>query len=240
MPLELKGPDADLFAAILSFRVEGELEGWIISTPRTISFSLTEKESGLETRFYCLPQAEPPQAHFSGLSYQKQGQGLAKQFMANRLALYETLGTRTLLSSFAHVGAYAFAKFGFLPDRKSWDRVRLRLIDKIDGFCDTHGVPDREREEITTILLSDEPESMWALADHPCKVDGRAIAYRMMEEAFLYWDGTFDMDNPAQMARMRNYIGPETLDAAMENARQVMRTAAPPHKPAATPAPLPA
>lgn len=235
MPPGLKGPDTALFAAILAFRIEGELEGLIDSTPgRTIHFFLTEKESGLETRFYCLPQAEPPQVHFSGLSYKKQGQGLAKQFMANRLALYDTLGTRTLLSSFAHVGAYAFAKFGFLPDQKSWDRVRLRLIDKIDGFCDKYGVPDQTKEEITAILLSDEPESMWALADHPCKVDNRAISYRMMEEAHLYWDGTFNMNNPAQMTRMRNYIGPQTLDAAMENARKVMSVSTPVQKPSAS------
>lgn len=227
----IDGPES--FTQILTFNMKGKWEGEIHETEEGgFQFKILEHFSGLHTLFHCDLQNNT--VRFMGWRYEKTGMSHAKQLMANRLALYQVLGTKELRSMFGYVGAYAFARYGFVPEKESWDVLRENLLSALDDFCYRRNVGTSVKESILSVLKSGNPYSIWDLVDIDYKLEGRAVAFELMKFAGGNWRGTFNMNNAAQMTRMRNYIDPETLDAAMENARKIMNAHTPVQKSSAS------
>lgn len=111
----------------------------------------------------------------------KRAHGIGKQVLAGEVELYKKLGLQTVeLTANLSVGGYAWAKYGFLPDKTTWDVMRGNMPLDLD--------PAFKRPD---------PKLIWKLADSPNGKDfliGRS------------WQGTLDLNDPESMARFNAYV----------------------------------
>lgn len=190
-----------------------------------IAFHLEGLNSHTETRWTCAP--DKGEATFHGW----RGNHITKQLFANRLALYSVLGCPEINSRFADVGRHAFARLGFLPIAQSWSQIRFGLKVTLDTLARQLDLPQITKDRVTDIIENRDPRALWELADMPERIGGKPIGYVLLKAIDGNWSGTYDLNNPEQLARTRAYVGADVLDGAMDNARKV--AAAKPKAPAA-------
>ena len=124
-----------------------------------------------------------------------QKKGIGKKVLKESVDLYKQIGMRSVdLEAGGSVGKYAWARYGFKMDKEEWryyadDIINLQKIDD---------------PALLRILNSDDPKSLWRLADY---VDdaGEKVGKRIMLEADA-WVGKIDLDDAAAMKRFDNYI----------------------------------
>ena len=190
-----------------------------------ISFHLEGLNSHTETRWSCNP--DKGETTFSGW----RGSRITKQLFANRLALYNVLGCPEIDSRFGDVGRHAFARLGFLPIPQSWSQIRFGLKVTLDVAANQLDLTQETKARIAEIIEKRDPRALWELVDMPERINGKPIGYALLKGIDGNWSGTYDLNNPEQLARTRAYVGADVLDGAMDNARKV--AAATPTAPAA-------
>lgn len=90
------------------------------------------------------------------------GAGSAKALFRTSLGVYRSLGVKkVIVYANIDVGGYAWAKFGFLPDRNGWDRLRKRVRRKLASSDFSPEIKDR----VNALLENDDPRSLWVLSD---------------------------------------------------------------------------
>ncbi len=184
-----------------------------------IHFHLEGFRSRTNTRWSCDPVKG--ETTFAGWS----GKDITKQLFANRMALYTVLGCTDIKSNFANVGQYAFARYGFLPTVNSWSQISYSMLVMLPAISQKLGIAPDIQKNIEDILHDKDTRALWKLVDLPHRTaDGKSIAYEIMKMSNATWQGTYDLNNPEQVARTRAYVGPEMYDAAMDNAHKVTRT----------------
>ena len=177
-PIHTAGEDE--LKAILSYNMPVDLDmrcRWaeVYSTlegrydKQNLHFSLSNYEYGMSTSWYVVPQTR--RVCFFGWNNDKrkaQPQGGTKQLMANRMALYSALGMEEILSKFAFVGSYAFARYGFVPEsREEWCEKLRPFISERCQILKNAGLalPDDVDAILSRALSSDDPKSLWDIAD---------------------------------------------------------------------------
>jgi hypothetical protein len=135
------------------------------------------------------------------LNNEATGGGIAKELLANQVALYQkTKGEINSVSLTAdiNVGTYAWAKYGFVPDKPAWDKVRSRYkipdhFDKVD------------RDALSSMLGSEDPKMIWAVSDYKSKATGKKLGWDILRQQ--EWHGVLNLNDPESMTRFNAYIG---------------------------------
>ena len=145
------------------------------------------------------------------LSYDSQGKGIAKKIMREAMDLYIDLGVKDirLMANIVH-GAYAWARYGFVPSNQSWSSFTTGLLRYLNRTIDSYFDLEIEQDDINKLrsfILDPDPKAMWKLADF--MVGDRKVGKELLSG--LAWNGHFDLNDKEAMARFRAYVEP-TVD----------------------------
>lgn len=156
------------------------------------------------------------EAQRMAIPYSSQGRGKGRLLMADLVRTAERLRIRRIDIEAQDIGRYAWARFGFVPDRGSWKfhvaiEARRRLVRARSQI-------DPQRFAFySEVLDSDNPVSIRAVASwhdvidsmefdsngNPLKVElGKAL----LLETPAQWFGSFDLDDAQTMAVYREYV----------------------------------
>src|SRR5690606_11256948 len=80
----------------------------------------------------------------------ERGKGLGTTFLRNSMALYEAMGvervdTTATSSSAGDIGAYVWARFGFIPSRAEWDQLRQGYLRNLYRYQKPNLSPAHQR-----------------------------------------------------------------------------------------------
>ncbi|MFA5507516.1 MAG: hypothetical protein WC314_26225 [Vulcanimicrobiota bacterium] len=134
-----------------------------------------------------------------------QGQGVAKQILANSVELYDRMGVQSV-SLFAglQVGGYAWAKYGFKPEAGP---ETADLFDTVRGRLQDLDVPPATKRSVQRLLAENKPEAVWALSDlDGVKVDNGKVPLGKALLMGTSWAGKLDLTCPDSRARFEQYI----------------------------------
>ena len=139
--------------------------------------------------------------HADVLRVRPEGSGFGKKVMANVVELFKRNGnTKIELYANIKVGAYAWAKYGFVPSAKQWKDLQ-QIYEARASF-----LPEADQARINKILTINDPRAIWAVADDPRGGD-------MMLGENLGWDGHIDLGDDQAMRRFNAYIATRPKEA---------------------------
>lgn len=137
-----------------------------------------------------------------------------KEILASQMALYQKLGMEKVeVHADIDVGAYAWAKYGFVPKQESWNALRSNLGTRIKAVEMGSTTVDKAALADFKKLLSDpNPKTIWKVVDHPAKVtvggkDTTVAKAIMTGSAAPHWYGSLDMRDKETMNRFQSYVG---------------------------------
>jgi len=139
------------------------------------------------------------------LNIMEKDRGFGKQFMRQSMALYEKLGvSRIALHANIAVGGYAWAKYGFVPDKDGWKEIVEHVDNTItadqNALYNTGvlGIADKA-------IQSSDPKAIWKIADLNTTFKKNTVGkYLLLGSA---WDGEFLLKDKEQMERFKRYVG---------------------------------
>jgi hypothetical protein len=131
------------------------------------------------------------------INKEAQSKGLAKKLLAGNVATYRELGLKHVEThANIDVGGYAWAKYGYVPDKGSWTNLKNDILqDKLEAL------PARlaaDRPWLGKLVNSSDPKAIWAIADSP------------YGKYFLLgsdWKGKLVFDDNDSMTRFDAYVG---------------------------------
>lgn len=175
---------------------------------------------GRMERDFEFPDDSPPEVHHSlfELNTSAQGQGIAKDLLANSMRLYDMAGIGSIhLTAGLDVGGYAWAKYGFLPPA---GRATRDLFSRIGGrLANLDGVSETSRKVVQRLLQSEEPKALWTISDLDGVTAERQGQRLPLGKALLlgtHWKGVMHLDDPLARARFNNYISKSTAQNTEE------------------------
>jgi GNAT superfamily N-acetyltransferase len=141
-------------------------------------------------------------AYHDMLSFKRehQGKGFAKAIMASQIETYQSLGvSHVSLIANLNVGAYAWAKYGFVPkDSGEWDRVMGAATRKAMEPTDTRGHQARLNGILETASKMVPSKGIRFIADSKY---GKELLID------TEWRGKLDLKDPESMQRFKHYVG---------------------------------
>lgn len=153
------------------------------------------------------------------IPYDDQHKGRGRLLMTDLVDTAERLGISLITVEAEDIGRYAWARFGFVPDRGSWNfQVRIEAIRRLqlargqltaEAYAAYREVLDMEQPEMIREVASwtDMVDSRH-MDDrgYPLKVElGKAL----LLETSANWFGDFRLDDPESMKIFRRYVGRE-------------------------------
>ena len=154
-----------------------------------------------------------------------QGHGTAKKFLSNSFAMYERSGVDEVkLHANIDVGSYAWAKYGFVPNQESWDKLRGELGHKLLNLA----MSDSDRMAVHSVLSNKDPHSIWLLSDCDIQAslkEGYDSGYTDKVGKLLlmnrHWRGAINLHDPLAMKRFHAYVG-DSVTAPPEKEKQTV------------------
>jgi hypothetical protein len=128
-------------------------------------------------RFVRAPNGELMAYHDSFvIEGEGKGAGIGKAVLKAQFDEYERMGVnRVVVHANIDVGGYAWARFGFVPTKRSWNDLRESMklwVNSDEVLSDDFGneyqplkIPKRQRKALTKILNDPNPKAIWRLAD---------------------------------------------------------------------------
>jgi hypothetical protein len=149
------------------------------------------------------------------------GEGIGKKVLRAQFDEYERMGvTKVKVHANIDVGGYAWARFGFVPTQRSWDKLRESLkywVNADEATSDALGnsypalhLPKAQRRALTEVLDNPDPKGLWKIADARWKLpDSRQGTRNIGKEILMErdWEGEIRLDDPDAMARFNHYVG---------------------------------
>lgn len=130
-----------------------------------------------------------------------------RQFVGEMFDLYRKDGQDAVLMAAGYdVGPYVWARAGVLPFQVDWEKVRTNLRLRVDDLP----LDERQRADLHAILDSDDPESIWRLADAP---GGKSLLVNTGDrkrQIEVLWRGYFILNDKDQNDRLSKYVGRTT------------------------------
>jgi hypothetical protein len=132
-----------------------------------------------------------------------QGGGKSRALFKASAELYDNMGMKKIdVSAALTVGGYSWARYGFIPDRYSWDNLRTLVGDKIRASRD----PEAKRV-LGMIQASSDPKSIRVLA--ALKIpsgneEGDTVGQQVLKGSS--WNGSIDLTNTHNYSLMRAYL----------------------------------
>jgi len=135
-----------------------------------------------------------------------QGAGTAKRVMLNQVALYRELDFKEItMHANIDVGGYAWAKYGFVPTPESWRKLHIHILQKLKQLeAEIPNFPQNLRNDIIEILASNDPKSLWTIADLKDTINGQSIAKLLLLGSD--WYGTMDLLDSETTERFIKYV----------------------------------
>lgn len=120
-----------------------------------------------------------------------QGQNIGRTHLAALLLdFYHPAGIeRVAVTAGLDVGAYTWARAGFVPTPESWKRLRTDLMRRYEGFRLNDPI-------LLATILDDDPRGLWDVADHK---QGKRLLLGTS------WQGSIDLTEIRSLARLRRY-----------------------------------
>lgn len=123
--------------------------------------------------------------------------GVGKTLFNNMLDLYDHLGIEKVkVSAGLSVGGYAWARFGFSPNRDDWQVLRYRVKERAESMS-----PDI-KAQVNLISKLDDPKAVWLLAALKDS-KGRNVGKDMLLGSS--WDGSLDLRDKEAYGVTRYY-----------------------------------
>jgi hypothetical protein len=158
-------------------------------------------------------------AWHDGLQLDSPG-GLGKVLLRGQIDIYQNIGIDRVGLSAGDVGAYAWAKYGWLPQSvEEWRNLKKGIKTRMEAMAQEapkgqpYGRIDPEdRRDVLAMLRSNRPSVIWGVADLTTPTGGENRGGRPLTlgKALLLdqkWRGTLDLNNPRQMRRFDDYVG---------------------------------
>jgi hypothetical protein len=164
-----------------------------------VEYGLVSPDGGIQIQRTIDPVTGVAQHDVFELPNDLQGKGFAKQFMRNSLDFYDHLGLKKMeVGANIDVGGYAWARYGFVPTKKSWNELRngpyaglRRNTKRVYG----ENVP----ANVKTLLASEDPKTIRKIAALP---EGKELLKGTS------WHGEFDLNDKAAYKVLRMYVAP--------------------------------
>jgi hypothetical protein len=196
----------------------------------TLGFSVSLKDPatravvGRMDRVLEFPEDSPPEVYhkFFDLDRSVQASGIAKDLLANSIAMYQQLGiSRVTLFAALEVGGYAWAKYGFRPDgRRETRQLYRQVAERLSGL---QGVPSGARTVLRRLVENEDPKGIWAISDlNGLKVrqGGREVPLGKALLLGTTWRGVLDLQDPQARARFEQYVHKTELASSQERKAQ--------------------
>jgi GNAT superfamily N-acetyltransferase len=150
--------------------------------------------------------------------FNKQKMGVGRFLMADLVDTAAKLGIKQISIEAEDVGRYAWARFGFVPDRTAWMyhvriEARMRLLrssSQIDpkNLAAYRELLDKENPRLIREVArwTDQVDSIkeFDVNGHPEKV---ALGKAVLLETPANWFGTFDLEDAETMDIFKRYVG---------------------------------
>lgn len=162
-------------------------------------------EFHLREAFYSVEPGGFRRVELIRLEIEPQGQGIGRVVMGRQVEWLERNGfSRIDLKSGKEVGAYAWARYGFLPTRESWSELRSLVRERMSRL----GLQDDDARLVRRFLGEPDQQGLWDLADLRTPVAWRGreetLGFALLEG--LNWEGTLNFGDAAQMRRFWAYV----------------------------------
>lgn len=110
---------------------------------------------------------------------QGKGQGIAKIVNRNMMRLYDELGIEDIGMTASDMGVYAWARTGFTPEPKAWERVREQVSARL-RFIEENPPPEGPlpaavADGLRAALASADPKSYWQVVDAKTQAYGKDL-----------------------------------------------------------------
>ena len=145
------------------------------------------------------------------VSVHPEDQGVGRKLITSFVDLVKDSGGSTIgLLANIDVGAYAWAKYGFLPvSNAAWlglkNRIRSTYERVVEGGSIKSLVSPQTARVIDQILDSDDPRLIRVLSDLSEPINGRKVGALLLTGNS--WEAVLDLFDTESMNRYRNYIG---------------------------------
>lgn len=151
-------------------------------------------------------EASPDVEHaYFDLPKDLQGSGFGKIVSQNFLDFYDHLGTGKIdIAAGLDVGAYAWARYGFVPSPTSWSKLRDSI--KTDVERGKIKLAGETLQTVTDALASDDPRSIRVLAAIREPYGDTTVGKKLL--LGREWSGSLDLNNEDDYAVYRQYITP--------------------------------
>lgn len=129
-----------------------------------------------------------------------------KSILKNQIDTYRKLGLKSVgVTANIDVGAYAWAKYGYIPTQDSWNGLR----EQLSRTMTQRGI---DNPEIKEILANRDPKSIWKLVDSKATMQAggetTTIAKNLLTGGRApSWKGKLDLSNKDSMKRFDEYVG---------------------------------
>lgn len=126
-----------------------------------------------------------------------QGKSVAKNLLQNSVNAYKHIGIKRIdVHANIEVGGYAWSKYGFKPNSKSW---RNFLGDSLDSSRSDEwwDIPYDDRASVLKLLDSKDPKAIWAISDSKY---GKQLLLKSN------WFGELDLTDKESMDRFNAYV----------------------------------
>lgn len=194
-----------------SFTVQEDGDRWNeVALEMNLDCPISGRQVGRMDRLFQFPDEGGSSVHHQlfELDPVLQGQGVAKELLANSMELYEQAGIAKIsLFAALDVGGYAWAKYGFSPEPgRSTRELFLSLKERL---AELDGVSAPVRAVVTRLLESDDPKAIWAISDlEGIKVSEGGKTTTLGKALLLgsHWKGQLSLNDPEARARFDQYI----------------------------------
>jgi GNAT superfamily N-acetyltransferase len=137
------------------------------------------------------------------------GSGLSKHILAANIGYYRSNGiNRVRTRAGDEDGGLTWARYGFVPEAKSWADLQGTLIGRLNQI---EGLPDRQYNRIKELLLSPDPKAIWGIADNQTRVPDRknstqvtTLGKRLLRGS--HWKGYMDLNDNEINNRFDEYV----------------------------------
>jgi len=205
MVARLTGRPLDEFlAGLMDAGKPKEFAGiYSVTVNKNITVKLAKEGFGSANKFdqsvKILPQSKSLYLESVDLHEEDQAGGIAKKYMREFYALAKDMGLKKLeLYAGLDVGGYAWAKYGFVPDLKSWEALKRDIAARYKAVDYGTTLSAVEQKAYAVIMASEDPKNIFLLAD---------IGFGKDLLLGQGWQGVLDLADTESVTRFLSYIG---------------------------------
>ena len=103
-------------------------------------------------------------AHSGYMKLEKTGHGIGRKIMRNQIEFFVASGIEKLeMHAGLNAGGYTWARLGFLPYKSELGELKQEIRERYKKLAPL--LDSREKERLDRLLRSQDPKSVWQLAD---------------------------------------------------------------------------